>query len=275
MASDPSSKYDLDELEKVTKFGHGLGNVASERADFPFGEFIYLRESGFLPAFLKYEGWSKRDLANRRPINQRIENLSELTPEDARKLIGFSDLLKRIPEISSHFIEITGLLPMSARVFQYRKTNQHGVDYLGVIPAREVSLDELLEFQLPIEDFELTHDGGHPYWTGKFNYDTKYWWQSIDLHQSAMAPTSWIAPLPRFPAKYMVINVMILYTLSILTRYRPGTWREVLEGRYDSFRPLLSIYLQVAERVLPELALERVSGRRVSAVQPGSLFAPV
>lgn len=47
MIADPASPYDLPELERVTKHGHGLSNVVDERSGFPASELVYLRDSGF------------------------------------------------------------------------------------------------------------------------------------------------------------------------------------------------------------------------------------
>jgi hypothetical protein len=55
---------------------------------------------------------------------------------------------------------------------------------------------------------------------------------------------------------------MLLYGLSILTRYRPRAWRE---GQFDTYRPLISLQVRVVDRVIPQIAVERVSGCRCPA----------
>jgi len=68
---------------------------------------------------------------------------------------------------------------------------------------------------------------------------------------------------------------MMLYELSILARYRPAVWREIIEGSLDQYRALIEAYDQVVDRVIPELALQAISGKRVTATTAGSMLAPI
>jgi len=295
MISDPASPYTLQELEGITKKGHGLSNVVDENAAFPASEFVYVRDAGFFPAFLKSKGWSKKQLAEARPTNQRIEDVATLTPEDWARLISLDDLFRRIPELAAYYTEVTGRRSMTAHVFHcarnmmeqaerngaemkkgnFQPSPNPGYTWIGIAGSKGMSEVEVKALGLPLTEWELGSEDAETYWRGKFEHDpASFWHQALPLHQSAMAPTSWIAPVSGSSMDYLATNFMLLYGLSILTRYRPRTWREVVEGQFDTFRPLVSLYLQVVDRVLPEIALEQVSGRRVSAVQPGSLFAP-
>ena len=68
---------------------------------------------------------------------------------------------------------------------------------------------------------------------------------------------------------------MLLYQLSILTRYRPAVWREIIEGEQNAFRPLILGYNTVFSRVIPEIVLRRIAREQVHITIPGSLFAPI
>jgi len=70
------------------------------------------------------------------------------------------------------------------------------------------------------------------------------------------------------------LHLVLLYALSILARYRPAVWQEVVEGELDQYRSLIAGYYDVFQRVVPELALKRISDRPVAVTQPGSFFAP-
>jgi hypothetical protein len=62
------------------------------------------------------------------------------------------------------------------------------------------------------------------------------------------------------------------WALSIVVRYRPSLWRRVQEGDLDHMRALIEAFLAVAERVSLKQFLEQITGQRVFAKQPGSLY---
>lgn len=95
MIADPVSEWTLSALERRTKMGHGLANTVDDNAMFPASELVYLRESGFLPAYLKFVGWTKAELASARPTNQRATDAASLSPRigrsASRSMILFGD----------------------------------------------------------------------------------------------------------------------------------------------------------------------------------------
>jgi hypothetical protein len=90
-----------------------------------------------------------------------------------------------------------------------------------------------------------------------------------------MSGTSWIAPVLGGIKDVFAIHLMLLYALSILARYRPAVWREVIEGSLDEYRALIIGYADIAHRILPELALKTIYGRRIHVTMPGSFTAPI
>lgn len=295
MIADPATDWTLSALERTTKMGHGLANIVDDDALFPASELVFLRESGFFPAYLKFVGWTKADLASARPSNQRATDAASLSPEDRALCFSLDDLVRRLPELAGYYTEVTGRRSLTAHVFMASRSSAEkaerdakamisreaepphpGYTWIGLGASSKMTVDDVIALRMPVTDWELhrdAFDGDH--WQGKFSHDPgKYWHQELPLHSSAMAGTSWIAPLTPRPLDYLAQNFMLLYGLSILTRYRPRTWREVVEGNLDTYRPLVALYIQVVDRVVPQIALEAVSGRRVSTAQPGSLFAP-
>lgn len=258
------------------------------------GSLRQTRSGSFFPAFLKFQGWTKAQLAAGRPTNQRIEDVPNLSADDLGRLISLNDLFQRVPEISKYYEEVTGKRSMTAHVFhssrnmaekterdtaamKARQTELQKPNYtwIGIAGSTGLLESDVTALGLPFTEWQYGDEFGEKHWEGKFAHDSgKFWHEVLPLHHSAMSPTSWIAPITKLPVEYLSTNFMLLYGLSILTRYRPRTWREIVEGQFDTFRPLVLLYLQVVDRVLPQIALERISGRRVVAVQPGSLFAP-
>jgi hypothetical protein len=67
----------------------------------------------------------------------------------------------------------------------------------------------------------------------------------------------------------------ILYAFSIVVRYLPETWHSIEHGSLDNVRALLEHYLVIVDNVLPHLAVERLTQKRLLVVHPGSMNAPV
>lgn len=98
------------------------------------------------------------------------------------------------------------------------------------------------------------------------------WWEALPIHHSPFERNALVLPIFSAVGEYRAICVVLLYALSIVVRYRPSVWRRVQEGDLDHMRVLIEAFLAAAERVLPEQFLEKVTGQRVFAKQPGSLF---
>jgi hypothetical protein len=90
-----------------------------------------------------------------------------------------------------------------------------------------------------------------------------------------MAPTCWIKPLLTSIVDPFALQLMLLYELSILARYRPAVWRDVLEGSLDHYRTLILGNNAVVARVIPEFVLTRIVGRPVHVTTPVAFNAPI
>ena len=90
-----------------------------------------------------------------------------------------------------------------------------------------------------------------------------------------MTGTCWIKPLFGSVSNIFAIHLVLLYALSILARYRPAVWREVMEGSLDHYQSIIAGYYDVFQRVLPQLALEMIGKRPVHVALPGGFNAPI
>ena len=103
----------------------------------------------------------------------------------------------------------------------------------------------------------------------------KFWHEAVELYKSGYSGTTYIVPFWGTVRDPFVIHFIILYALSIIVRYLPSLWHEIEDGDLDHVRALIEHYLNIVDNVLPLLAVERITGRRLLIASPGSLAAPV
>jgi hypothetical protein len=294
MVADPKSEIDLERLEKFTKFGHGLGNIVADDRQFPDNEYVYVNESGFFPQFLHWLGLNNhevRDLS----LQRRPKSIADVPSEDQKKLISLADLFARVPELSDAYENVTGRPTLCFRVYSAISMNRdedsedrkkasssvmkrtRAYTWLA-LGSSDVALDaHLREHGPPLEDLEIRDNDGDRSWTGRLPHPVGAPWdQHLPTHRSVMAPTCWIKPVLSRIDDPFALQLMLLYELSILARYRPAIWREVLEGSFDHYRTLILGNNAVVARVIPEWVLRRIVGRRrVHVTTPGSYDAPL
>ena len=295
LAADPSNDVDLERLEEFTKRGHGLGNIAAAAGDFPDNEFLYVRDSGFFREFLKASGVDRSTLANLSLAGGRLPPVSDMDADQSQRLLPLDGLLARIPELASIYEYVTGrssltfgmhhsALNMGEDIDDATRGNRYNTpipkrvrDYtwLDVYGSGRIAEEHIRQNGPPLQDVEWSEYAGQWSWRGKLSHpsDTQ-WYDHITLHKSAMTGTCWIKPMFAGTNDVFALHLVLLYALSILARYRPAVWREVIEGELDQYRPLIAGYYDVFQRVVPELALKRISDRPVAVTQPGSFFAP-
>lgn len=101
---------------------------------------------------------------------------------------------------------------------------------------------------------------------------SEYWYKSLPLYHGVNG-TGLITPFWGMSDVFL-LHFVILYALSIIVRYLPSIWYEIEHGKLDHIKVLLDEYIVVTDRVIPELAIERISGISLRVVQPGSLRGP-
>jgi len=101
----------------------------------------------------------------------------------------------------------------------------------------------------------------------------KYWHQCVDLYKSGYSGTSIVVPFWGLRDPF-IIHFIILYALSIVVRYLPSLWHDIEDGELNHMRALIEQYLAIVDNVLPRLAVEMITGKKLVVVHPGSLMAP-
>lgn len=281
--SRPESVITLSMIEDVTKKGHGLGNHSAESnvEVFPRTEFIFIRPDGFFANFLKWCGASKEE----------VESISwKKKPSDADigdpRLIPLLGLLSRIPELIETFETVTEIDARCFHIF-HAANGLQGASATHPIGIRgDYSKAHLLDCSLPIENLvELRPLIGlteyrNCRWAGivpNLASKTNFWdWvrnNPIDqrFYISPLSGNSYcISPLLGFITSPIALHLMLSYQLSILARYRPAVWREIVEGSLDEYRVLISTYNKIVTRVMPHLVLNAITDRRIRLATPGS-----
>jgi hypothetical protein len=283
IVGEPHNCIDLRRLESFTKGGHGLQNVEDESANFPDSEFVYVRNSGLLPEILKFEGLEEGAIKKLCP-EKKIKDVKSTSAEDRDLLVSLNDLFARIPELKNIYKAVTGRNPLWVVVMEDAQelvlrarigtelpdTRTVAVRLHG---SQEMSKEEVEELESPVTDLEFKDDA----WVGKISCNEEQPWStSCTNYHSTLAGTSyiWIKRLLKSINSGLVIHLMLLYELSILARYRPAVWREILEGKYSEYRGLIQAYNRLFARVVPELVLGRLVGKSVHVISPGGLFGP-
>ena len=101
------------------------------------------------------------------------------------------------------------------------------------------------------------------------------WWNSILTYKSSYCPTSFIVPLFEDISDPIVINFMLMYTLSIIVRYLPDVWYEITLGKLNNIRELIDFYITIFDHVVPHKMLERITEKRLHIATPGGFDAPI
>lgn len=288
LAADPANDVDLPQLERFTKRGHGLGNFVDSDAEFPDNEFVYVKETGFFPEFLKASGIDPSEITHHKsPTRGHADGQGPTSSTMA--------LFARIPELAEAYTYVTGQWPLSFPVHHASRNMGEDFDdakraasppafmpkrsrpyvWLELASPLAMPLEHLLAHGPPLTELAVREFAGRKSWEGKLAAEPgDPWYRALKTYKSAMCAQSWIKPLLGRIGDPFSIHLVLLYQLSILARYRPAVWREIIEGDRDQYRVLFAGYDQVVARILPELALRRIDDRHIHITQPGSWTAP-
>jgi hypothetical protein len=138
-----------------------------------------------------------------------------------------------------------------------------------------ITLDMIKESKIPLSDIsydEVTTKlyPGHNYFIGKLFHQSKYWWEEVKTYKSEYTGTMYIDPLFGSVHDPIVIHFLLLYGMSIITRYMPDIWYEINTGKYNHLGALLEYYLTTFENVVPIRILQKITGRTLYTAQPGT-----
>lgn len=301
IAEQVSSVKNIDDLkvvQKHTENGHGLGTIIQPKIDFPFNYFTFAIRSGHFYSYAKYLGINTKKF----DFEKRPRNFSDII--DKTKIINLVDLFRRIPELSNVIEEYINEPPLCFHIGYSQAENHPGLDemkehiqktgqllfespitsseqtsYLEIYSESELVTPEYLKsLDLPMIDFKVKTDSySHERSIiSKFVHPSdKYWHQYIKTYHSSYAPSSYIVPLWGEISDSVVINFILLYTLSIIVRYLPDLWYRTNMGDLDHIGSLIEYYVSIVDHVLPLKMLERITEANISIHQPGSIFGPI
>jgi hypothetical protein len=303
--ADGNPDSNLDEVQKHTEQGHGLGTLQSPDESFPDNYHVAALKSGHFAAYCNSIGVNLDPFG----FGARPRSWSKLTEDDKQKLVRMLDLLRRVPELRSSIFESLGVPPLSFHVAhsfknmseraeraqrRQQETGQFVPPNWGPDPGEGpttttyvtiatgfgggegVTPEFLGSLDLPINDIVWEKDGAaaDEQLIGQYRHaSNEHWWQSLPLYHASTG-TSLIVPLWGTSDPF-IIHFVLLYALSIVVRYLPSFWFQIEHGSLDHVRALLEQYATTVDVVLPKLGFERITGRRLQLIYPGSLNAPI
>ncbi len=281
MLASPHGPNDLDEVEGITKQGHGLYTVLGAGhtiADLHVGVLA----TGFLPRWLSFLG---HDIENF--PRKKARSLSDFDQLPTQSFCTFGHLLGSFQELEDLYHEVfdtepSWVIPVHS-TFENRQPSLNAsnetpestyckfIDYSGKIQAKR-----LVESGLPIAEItsiekEKWEHKGHAYRVRVDHQNYKYWHDVIPTHNSPINHRSTVLlPTMGGLSEYRVLATAALYVLSIAVRYMPSVWRQVEGGETDEYLAIIKSAVTVWERVLPHQFLESIADETVRASQPGS-----
>jgi len=282
MLASPSGPSDLDEVEGMTKQGHGLYTFA-----LPSGGFADLRvgvlATGFLPQWAKFLNYNTSFYPAAKARSE--EAFATLPPQAACSL---SDLFASMPEIDDFFAEAfdgrpkwivatydsaTNILPSLRSASAKKPESTYGIfiDRSGMIEAKTLEAAGW-----PLAEIQIIDDGkeeGNKFRARVDHVGHDLWWNVLPTHSSPFGVNGVLL----FPTigglrEYRAIAAVTLYALSILARYMPSAWQRIEGGDEDQYLALVKAALTAWERILPEQFFKSITGEAVHVVQPGSIF---
>ena len=282
MLASPSGPFDLDQVEGMTKRGHGLYALAG-----PNGGFADLRvgvlATGFLPQWMNFLGHDTSGYPKTRP-----GSAGDLDNVRADMACSIRDLFASMPEIEDLFAEVFVGPPSWVSVAYDDEGNAKGATALNATPkkasstyglfldrAGTISAQKLESAGWPLAEIHLVEDYEGTGTALRARVDHAghdVWWTALPIHSSPIRND----PTLLFPTvgglrEYRTIAAVTLYALSIMARYLPSAWRRIEGGDEDQYLGLVQASLAVWERLLPEHFLESITGETVRTRQPGSL----
>jgi hypothetical protein len=278
MLASPKGSASLQKVEEMTKSGHGLYTYDSVGENDFEGFVVGVLSNGFFKNWVEFLGCNTSSFPDKKP---RKPSDIDLSTEYATTLI---ELFSHIPELEDLFRMVTQT-PTNWLNFIYA-SEANGVDFYIAERSRETyvtiidvscskTVEDIAKIDLPIEQIEYIkseYPGAH-FKALVRHPEHEYWDGAIKQHRSPFTASSYILPIFGDVGEYRCITTVILYALSILVRYRPSIWREVVSGRHENYLALTDEFLSVYERLAPELFLESLLDKKVSVFQSGSIYA--
>lgn len=273
MLAAPHGPMDLDEVEGMTKYGHGLYTVASNTNDFG-GLTVGVLATGFYPRWASFLGHDVTGYPKKKATS--ASDLSNLSPGSSATL---EQIFSTFPELAKLFEDVYDSEPSwihtafdSGAGFRLTGTKT-GSSYINLIDHTfKIGEDRLKENRWALTEIEtVMDDEGHRFRARVDHDGFDYWHEALPLHHSSFFQgNALILPVLGGIYEYRAISLSLLYALSILVRYMPSAWRRVEGGDWDQHLALVKMVLDVFERVLPQQFLESVTNKKIRSNIPGA-----
>jgi len=279
MLAAPKGPVDLDEVEGMTKYGHGLYVLPSGIGDFG-GLNVGVIATGFFPRWATFLGHDTSVYPK-----EKAKTQSDLEKKPAGTVTTLRELLGALPELGDLFLEVFPTAPSWISVLPklednkagpgFGQSRQIGSTYIQLLDAS----GRILEAQVratswpitEITSIEVDAERGGAFRARVDHAGRAFWFEVLPVHHSPFkSGSTLILPVIAGMSEFRTVAMIILYSLSILVRYMPSAWRRVEGGDWDEHLSLVKNALGVFERVLPEQFLESIIGERIHATQPGS-----
>jgi hypothetical protein len=280
MLASPDGPSSLDEVENMTKFGHGLYTFDSIDNNSFEGFVVGVMSNGFFKKWVEFLGADVSAFPAKKPKTPEDIDLSK---SEVTTLI---ELFSRIPELEDLFLLVTN---SPANWLTFNHDSEANGRFISNTPRlRETyvtitdiscskSKEDIASLALPLDQIEYRaseYPGLHFKALIK-HPEEKFWHGVLKLHRSPYTSTSVIIPAFGSVSEYRAICVALLYSLSILVRYRPSIWREVVSGKHENYLALIEEFLDVYERLAPQEFFENLLSKQVHVTLSGSMFAQI
>lgn len=282
MLASPGGASGLDEVEGMTKQGHGLYTVPSDMNTFN-SFYIGVLATGFFPRWMHFLEVRIDEYPKKKP-----KTASDLEKVPVEFYTTIEKLISSIPELGDMLTDVFNVSPSWFTVAYDISGNPRGstqektpasyinlYDHSGIFdfnriyrtnwPISEVvKINETLQFE---EEntvkyrARIDHEG----------YD--FWHEVLPIRNSSFTNNQFlVVPVLGANTEYRANALAILYALSIMVRYMPSLWRRVEGGDQDQYFTTVQFMLDIFERNLPHEFLESISNERVITGLPGGLF---
>ncbi len=284
LLASPAGPTDLDEVEGMTKQGHGLYTVPSVSGDFG-GVNVGVLATGFFARWASFLGYDTTKFPKAKP--KTPSDVEKLAP---RTVATIRSLLAAIPELGDLYLEVFDASPSWVVPVYMSDENPQPVlwgrsggqknrpesTYVRFVdPSKRIGLDLFQNADWPVAEITLVSDDedGRSFRARVDHAGCDYWHEALPIHRSPFdSRMTLIVPVLAGVSEYRAVATSVLYALSIMVRYMPSAWRRVEGGDWDQHLAMIKTTVRVFERVLPEEFLASITGEHVHASQPGSLF---
>lgn len=249
-----------DYPENTSVLRHGISTRKRKRGDYQFfADEVRVQREGLFPELARYQGresligenWTLKELFSLIPELQ--DGYRQLFPEETLFPVA-------VPEVTS--VPNRGMpLVLEDRILDALHLTPRGlVNRLNRFsPGGEVRFT-FEEDPVSVPRFLL-------FWHHPFISHVNQWERGFDhpLFREDMHGNHWLSPFQRVESclPEMFVHYALLFALSMLCRYEPPLWGEMIYGMASEEMVLIQEFLQVTQRKFPNLILNELFEEKI------------